>query len=67
MRAIALNFRPYFEYDNPSAEYGPSSMHSGGAFHLLGDGAGRFLSEHISDQVYTALATRAAGETIGEF
>jgi prepilin-type N-terminal cleavage/methylation domain-containing protein len=67
LRAIALNYRPYFTYINPSAEYGPSSRHTGGAFHLLGDGAVRYISENISDHVYTALATRAGGETANEF
>ena len=62
---IALNYYPYFEYFNPRSEYGPSSMHIGGAVHLLGDGSARFISENIAASVYTGLTTRAGGEVIG--
>ena len=61
---IALNFSPYFEYANPRAEFGPSSMHTGGAVHAIGDGSARFISENIAASVYTALTTRAGGEVI---
>jgi prepilin-type N-terminal cleavage/methylation domain-containing protein len=61
---ISLNFSFYFDYGDPSSEWGPSSMHEGGAFHLLGDGAVRFISENISDDVYVAIATRAGNEPI---
>ncbi len=64
---IALNFSPYFEYSNPRAEHGPSSMHVGGAMHLLGDGAVRFVSENTDTGLYVALATRAGGEVVGDF
>ncbi len=61
---IALNYRPYFDYSDPKAEYGPSSMHTGGAVHLLGDGAVRFISQHIAASVYVSLTTRKGGEVI---
>ena len=63
----SLNYRPYFDYDDPRSEWGPSSMHLGGAFHLLGDAGVRFLSENIGDAVYAALATRSGSETIGRY
>lgn len=59
---ISLNYHPYFDFSNPKSEYGPSSMHSGGAFHLMGDGSVHFISEHINASIYVGLATRAAGE-----
>jgi hypothetical protein len=66
-RRISLNFRPYFSYINPTAEYGPSSQHPGGAFHLLGDGSVHFISENISERVYVSLATRAGNDPVSEF
>jgi hypothetical protein len=66
-RRISLNFRPYFSYINPTAEYGPSSAHPGGAYHLLGDGSVHFVSENISERVYVSLATRAGNDPISEF
>lgn len=62
---LPVNYRPYFDYPNPRVEYGPSSLHPGGAFHLLGDGAVRFTSATMETRVYVALATRAGGEVIG--
>lgn len=62
---IALNYSPYFEYADPRAEFGPSSQHTGGAMHLLGDGSARFISQHIAASVYVALTTRNGGEAIG--
>jgi prepilin-type N-terminal cleavage/methylation domain-containing protein len=66
-RQVSLNYRPYFIYDNPSSEYGPSSMHPGGALHLLGDGSVRFISENIDERVYAALATFAGKEPVDQF
>lgn len=60
---IALNYRPYFEYSDPRSEWGPSSQHVGGAFHLFGDGGVRFISENISAQVYVNASTRNGSET----
>lgn len=66
-----INYTPYFPAGtlmNPlNYTYGPSSMHIGGAQHLMGDGAVRFISQNISVNIYDALATRAGGEVVGEF
>ena len=59
---IALNYRPYFVYSDPTSEWGPSSMHPGGAFHLMGDGSAQFISENISGDVYENAATRNGNE-----
>jgi prepilin-type N-terminal cleavage/methylation domain-containing protein len=59
---ISLNYRPYFDYPEPFSEWGPSSQHEGGAFHLYGDGSVHFVSENISADVYVAAATRASRE-----
>ena len=44
-----------------------SASHTGYSNFLLGDGSARLLSENIAASVYSALGTRAGGETIGEF
>ena len=44
-----------------------SSMHTGGAHVLLGDGTVRFLSENMSVRTWAALGTISEGEIIGEF
>ena len=44
-----------------------SSGHTGGAHFLFGDGSVHFISSVISLTVYDALATRAAGEVVGEY
>lgn len=59
---ISLNYTPYFNYFDPNVKWGPSSMHAGGVFHLLGDGSVRFLSDNIDKAVYVALTTRDGGE-----
>jgi prepilin-type N-terminal cleavage/methylation domain-containing protein len=68
----SINYKTYFvNVYGPTAaiqqEYGPSSQHVGGAHHLLGDGAVRFISENISVTIYDGLVTRNGGEVIGEF
>ena len=44
-----------------------SSVHTGGAQFLLGDGSVRFISENIDEGTYRALATLQGGELTGEF
>lgn len=44
-----------------------SSEHTGGVFFLFGDGGVRFINSSIDLNVYDALATRANGDTPGEF
>jgi hypothetical protein len=60
---ISLNYTPYFPYADPNVKWGPSSMHAGGVFHLLGDGSVRFITQYIDTSVYMALTTRDGGET----
>ena len=66
-RRVSLNYRPYFVYENPSSEYGPSSQHSGGGMHLLVDGSVRFVSEDIDERLYVALATRSNADFVESF
>lgn len=61
---IALNYHPYFDYSDPRCEYGPSSMHTGGALHLMGDGAVRLISDRISPAAYVALSTKSGSEPL---
>jgi prepilin-type N-terminal cleavage/methylation domain-containing protein len=70
--SVSINYTPYFDYSlvNPAVPvqtWGPSSMHEGGAHHLLGDGSVRFISENLDVKVYDALSTRNGGEVVGEF
>ncbi len=72
-----INYKPYFpgqfppvpaQLNNPlNYEYGPSSLHVGGAHHLLADGAVRFIMQNIDVKTYDALVTRAGGELLSEF
>ncbi|HUG89321.1 MAG TPA: DUF1559 domain-containing protein [Planctomycetaceae bacterium] len=72
---IALNYTPYYRTETDSAGnklyesidclYGPSSMHAGGVFHLFGDGHVQFLSDHLDEAAYVALASRHGGELTG--
>lgn len=66
---ISINKTPYFgpEFGTPEIKWGPSSLHTGGAHHLLGDGSVRFISENIAVETYDALTTRNGGEVVGEF
>ncbi len=67
----SINYKPYFPggvFPNSIGQlYGPSSQHSGGAHHLMGDGAVRFISENLDVVVYDALVSRNGGEVVGEF
>lgn len=44
-----------------------SSLHTGGAHFLLGDGAVRFISENVDRNLYRSLGAYADGEVLGEF
>lgn len=58
---ISLNYKPYYPV-TPHLDYGPSSMHAGGAFHSLGDGSVRFIADDIEPENYVAYCTRAGSE-----
>jgi prepilin-type N-terminal cleavage/methylation domain-containing protein/prepilin-type processing-associated H-X9-DG protein len=47
--------------------HGISSTHTGGAHILMCDGSVRFLNQNIGATVLQAIATRAGGETVGDF
>jgi prepilin-type N-terminal cleavage/methylation domain-containing protein len=59
----SLNYTPYYNDGDLICDYGPSSMHPGGAYHLYGDGSVHFLRDGIAAAVYVGLCTRAGGET----
>lgn len=52
---------------NTSTEVAFGSKHVGGAHFLLLDGSVRFLSENMSQRIYSYLGSREDGEVIGEF
>jgi prepilin-type N-terminal cleavage/methylation domain-containing protein len=60
--SISLNYTPYYNDGDIVSQYGPSSMHPGGAMHLYGDGSVHFLLDKLSADIYVALCTRAGGE-----
>jgi prepilin-type N-terminal cleavage/methylation domain-containing protein len=62
--SISLNVTPYYDDGDIHCEYGPSSMHPGGALHLYGDGSVHFLVNTIVPASYVALLTRAGGEIV---
>jgi len=62
---ISLNYYPYYP-DKVGNDYGPSSMHPGGAFHLLGDGSVRFIVDGISVDNYVAFCTREGEEVFDD-
>ena len=61
---ISLNVTPYYDDGDIECDYGPSSMHPGGALHLFGDGSVHFLLNTITAANYVALSTRAGGEIV---
>ena len=63
---IAINYTPYYPAAGQGIDclWAASSLHTGGAHHLIGDGSVRFLSQNISASVYDALVTRAGSEAI---
>jgi len=63
---ISLNYTPYYPSRGYYSEYGPSSMHPDGAYHLVGDGSVRFITDDISRANYLAFCTREGGEVIDD-
>ena len=63
---ISLNYSPYYSASRYHLEYGPSSLHAGGAFHLFGDGTVRFITDETSVASYIALCTREGEEVIDD-
>lgn len=66
----SINYQPYYVANGQGvdAQFGPSSQHTQGVMHLLGDGSVRFISQNINSTIYDALTTRAGGEpTTGAF
>lgn len=63
---LPLNYRPYYAAGGSGidSDWGPSSQHTGGVHHLLGDGGVRFVSQNISSTLYIALVSRAGGELL---
>ncbi len=58
----SLNFTPYYDDSEFVCAWGPSSMHPGGAHHLLGDGSVHFFVDQIEPKIYVALCTCAGDE-----
>src|SRR4029079_13484276 len=44
LTVVSLNYTPYYNDGDIQSDWGPSSMHTGGAFHLFGDGSVHFLA-----------------------
>ena len=67
---LVLNYTPFYENDPLSNTidvlYGPSSMHSGGVYHLFADGSVQFLSENMDDKVYEYLVSYDGEEPISD-
>ncbi len=52
---------------NGNIGFAASSLHTGGAHFLMGDGAVRFISENISLVTYAGLGSINGGEVVGDF
>ncbi len=67
--SVSINYKPYFPsgVGGIASLYGPSSEHTGGAHHLMCDGAVRFINQTLDVTVYDALTTRRGGEVVTEF
>ena len=69
--SVSINYEPYFQGgvfpDSIGQNWGPSSLHTGGAYHLLCDGSVHFLSDSLDVNLYDALVSRNDGEVVGEF
>jgi type II secretory pathway pseudopilin PulG len=65
---IAINLTPYYSSAGQGIDclWSASSLHAGGAHHLLGDGSVRFLSQNLSTTIYDALVTRSGNESIDD-
>ena len=65
-KGVALNRASYYTDPRYETEYGPSSEHLGGAFHLFGDGTVRFITDDVSPETYAAYCTRAGNEVVDD-
>ena len=59
---VSLNVTPYYDDGDITCDFGPSSFHPSGAYHMLGDGSIHFYRNDIAPSVYVALTTRAGDE-----
>jgi len=68
---VSINYSPYFPggvFPNSIGQlYGPSSLHPGGALHLLCDGSVHFFNDSLDVTVYDSLTTRGGGGILDAF
>ncbi|MEZ6066086.1 MAG: DUF1559 domain-containing protein [Planctomycetaceae bacterium] len=68
---VSINHSPHFGGGvlmNPlHQQWGPSSLHPGGAQHALGDGQVRLISENLNVGTYDALVGRNDGQVVGAY
>ena len=60
-------FPPNSEVNEEHYTHNFSSFHPSGTNFLSGDGSVKLISETIAEETYHALATRSAGDTVGEY